>query len=85
MGFISPMSNHFCHECNRLRLTSDGKLRACLYDGMERDLKKALREEATDKEIIDIFKDTVAFKPDKHAMGQVAWGDKDRKMFEIGG
>ncbi len=85
VGFISPMSNHFCHECNRLRLTADGRLRACLYDGTERDLKNALREGASDKEIEKLIMDSIAFKPEKHAMGQVAWGEHDRKMFEIGG
>lgn len=85
VGFISPMSNHFCHECNRLRLTADGKLRACLYDETERDLKRALREGASDKEIEKLIIDSIAFKPEKHAMGQVAWGEHDRKMFEIGG
>ncbi|NLV16418.1 MAG: GTP 3',8-cyclase MoaA [Syntrophomonadaceae bacterium] len=85
VGFISPMSNHFCRECNRLRLTADGKLRACLYDGQERDLMAALRNGCDDEVIKRIMMETILAKPDKHLMGERAWGEKDRKMFQIGG
>lgn len=85
VGFISPMSNHFCRSCNRLRLTADGKLRACLYDGKERDLMSALRSGQGDEEIKRIMMETILAKPDKHLMGDRAWGAKDRKMFQIGG
>jgi len=85
IGFISPMSNHFCGECNRLRLTADGKLRACLYDGQERDLKQALRSRAGEDEIRRIFTETILSKPSRHAMGDRAWGERDRKMSQIGG
>ena len=79
------MSNHFCGECNRIRLTADGKLRACLYGGQERDIKKALREEQSDEEIKRIIVETILSKPARHAMGNQAWGEKDRKMYQIGG
>ncbi|MGE5543954.1 MAG: GTP 3',8-cyclase MoaA [Bacillota bacterium] len=85
VGFISPMSNHFCGECNRLRLTADGKLRACLYDGKERDLKEALRGNKPEEEIKRIFEETILSKPERHAMGDKAWGGRDRKMYQIGG
>lgn len=85
VGFISPMSNHFCGECNRLRLTADGKLRACLYDGQERDLKEALRSERSEEEIKRIFIETILSKPERHAMGDKAWGAENRKMYQIGG
>ncbi|MGI6514736.1 MAG: GTP 3',8-cyclase MoaA [Syntrophomonadaceae bacterium] len=85
VGFISPMSNHFCSECNRLRLTADGKLRACLYGGKERDLKEALRNNLPDEEIRRIFVETVLSKPERHTMGDKPWGTRDRKMYQIGG
>lgn len=85
VGIISPMSNHFCGECNRLRLTADGKLRACLYDGKERDLREALRSKQPEEEIRQIFKETILSKPERHAMGDKAWGAKNRKMYQIGG
>lgn len=85
VGFISPMSNHFCGECNRLRLTADGKLRACLYDGKEKDLKEALRGNQPEEDIKRIFEETILSKPERHAMGDKAWGGRDRKMYQIGG
>jgi cyclic pyranopterin phosphate synthase len=56
IGFISPLSNHFCGECNRLRLTADGKLRPCLFSETEIDLKPALRSGAPDDEIERLIK-----------------------------
>lgn len=85
VGFISPMSNHFCHECNRLRLTADGKLRACLYHGQETNLKEALKKGATREEIREMIVQTILSKPAKHHMEKDAWGQKDRKMYQIGG
>ncbi len=85
VGFISPMSNHFCGECNRLRLTADGKLRACLYDGKERDLKEALRGKEPEESLKQIFMETILAKPERHAMGDKAWGARNRKMYQIGG
>lgn len=70
------MSNHFCSECNRLRLTADGKLRACLYGGKERDLKEALWNNLPDEEIRRIFVETVLSKPERHTMGDKPWGTR---------
>ena len=67
------MSNHFCSECNRLRLTADGKLRACLYGGKEQDLKEALRNNQPTEEIKRIFTETLLSKPERHAMGEKPW------------
>ncbi|MGE5416140.1 MAG: GTP 3',8-cyclase MoaA [Acidobacteriota bacterium] len=85
IGFITPMSHHFCSECNRLRLTSDGKLRACLYNNEETDLQQALRDGLNDEEIKDLFIKTIALKPEKHSMTDKAWGKDNRKMYQIGG
>jgi cyclic pyranopterin phosphate synthase len=85
VGFISPMSNHFCGECNRLRLTADGRLRACLYDGQERNLRQALQSAHPEEEIRRILMETILSKPERHALGDKAWGARDRKMYQIGG
>ncbi|NIR14625.1 MAG: GTP 3',8-cyclase MoaA, partial [Desulfobacterales bacterium] len=51
MGFIAPLSWHFCGSCNRLRLTSDGKLRTCLFSEKEIDIKGPLRAKASLQEL----------------------------------
>jgi len=66
IGFINPVSDHFCSTCNRLRLTSDGKLRVCLLNEKEVDLKKALRENCSDAELEKLFWDAVLLKPRQH-------------------
>jgi cyclic pyranopterin phosphate synthase len=85
VGFISPMSNHFCSECNRIRMTAEGKLRGCLYDKTENDLKLALRTGAGDEDLRQIFLKTINTKPDRHHMDS-GWGaENHRKMYQIGG
>ncbi len=70
IGFISPISHHFCDQCNRLRLTSEGKLRACLLSDRETDLKALLRGGATDKELIEAIRQTIMKKPQGHNLQQ---------------
>jgi cyclic pyranopterin phosphate synthase len=87
IGFINPVSDHFCTTCNRLRLTSDGKLRACLLNEAEVDLKKALKENCSDTELEKLIWDAVLLKPKKH---EVVCTDNSLKkcsriMSEIGG
>lgn len=85
IGFISPMSNHFCGACNRIRMTAEGKLRGCLYDCHEIDLKSALVEDAPDEVLRDLFCQTIQCKPARHQMHK-GWGDENqRKMYQIGG
>lgn len=66
IGFISPLSNHFCAECSRLRLTADGKLRPCLFSETEVDLKSALRNDASDAEIERLIRFSIEIKPEGH-------------------
>ena len=80
VGFISPLSRHFCSECNRLRLTADGKLRPCLFSDREIDVRTALREGGEDA-VYNCFLEALNLKPDEHH-------DKvgtERKMSQIGG
>jgi cyclic pyranopterin phosphate synthase len=86
VGFIAPISWHFCGSCNRLRLTADGKIKTCLFSQQEIDIKTALRTGATQKDIINIFRQAVAEKPSGHHLNakehQNACG---RAMSAIGG
>lgn len=68
LGFISPISQHFCSACNRIRLTADGKLRLCLHSNKELDLKSAIRTGASQEEINAILRNGVMEKPQKHAL-----------------
>jgi cyclic pyranopterin phosphate synthase len=85
VGFISPMSSHFCYECNRIRMTADGKLRGCLFGKQETNLKLALENGVSDEKLADMFKEAIRAKPQRHHMNE-GWGtDNTRKMYQIGG
>lgn len=84
IGFISPLSNHFCHRCNRMRLTADGKLKPCLISPVEVDIKSALRQGASVEELTEIFKQAVRLKPERHHLNEEIYQGK-RKMSQIGG
>ena len=82
IGFISAMSKPFCETCNRLRLTAEGQLRSCLFDGGEIELRPILRGGAPgriDGELRDAFVRCVAFKPEVHSY------TGNRQMSQIGG
>ena len=86
IGFINPVSDHFCSTCNRLRLTSDGKLRVCLLNEKEVDLKTALRENCSDAELEKLFWDAVLLKPEQHDLVCTENSlKKCRNMSAIGG
>ncbi|MGD2188209.1 MAG: GTP 3',8-cyclase MoaA [Desulfobacterales bacterium] len=70
VGFIAPISWHFCGSCNRLRLTADGKIKTCLFSQKEIDIKIPLRSGATQKEIINIIRRAVAEKPRRHHLNE---------------
>lgn len=80
IGFISAISNHFCASCNRLRLTSDGKLRPCLFSDSELDIKQALRTEGK-LGIKRILQEALIIKPEGHHQ---KLGTK-RSMSQMGG
>ncbi len=85
LGFISPMSNHFCANCNRIRLTAEGKLRGCLHDQGEVDLREPMIGGASDEELQQLFVKAISSKPNQHHM-DTGWGeDNSRKMYQIGG
>ena len=84
IGFISPVSGHFCGLCNRLRLTSDGKLKPCLLTGREVDLRSALRGGADDELIKGLFQQASALKPLSYLEAAPAEAGS-REMNRIGG
>ncbi|NLK51015.1 MAG: GTP 3',8-cyclase MoaA [Syntrophomonadaceae bacterium] len=84
VGFISPITAHFCPTCNRLRLTADGRLRPCLNSQWEIDVKSPLRAGATDAELRDIFLEAALRKPRRHNMSEAVW-NQPRMMYQIGG
>ncbi len=65
VGFISALSNHFCAQCNRVRLTADGKLRPCLFSDLEFDVRTPLRA-GDDDAVREVFATTLRAKPDEH-------------------
>jgi cyclic pyranopterin phosphate synthase len=85
IGFISPLSNHFCDSCNRLRLTADGKLRTCLFSDNETDLKTPLRNGCSDKELEEIITTAILNKPEKHKVLDPSFEKCHRGMSAIGG
>jgi len=85
VGFITPVSEHFCFNCNRLRLTSDGKLRPCLLAEYEADLKTPLRNGATTAELKKLIEETVALKPLQHHLADSKPPEHRRPMRQVGG
>ncbi len=83
VGFINPISNHFCGDCNRLRLTADGKLRPCLHSNNEIDILEVARNNP--EKIYDILKSAILSKPEKHDLHSKDHEESNRNMFQIGG
>jgi cyclic pyranopterin phosphate synthase len=85
IGFINPVSEPFCADCNRIRLTADGKLRTCLFSIHETDLRAALRSGGTDTDLERIIRDAVWRKELKHHVGEPGFRQPPRTMSAIGG
>lgn len=83
IGFISPVSEHFCAECNRLRLTAEGRLRPCLFSDEEIELRGPLRSGADVSELEQLIGEAVSRKPRMH--GIRAGVTCQRTMTQIGG
>ena len=85
LGFINAVSNHFCSQCNRLRLTADGKLRPCLFSDEEIDIRDALRAHATDEDVGLLLHQALLSKPKGHAISEPSFRKCARDMVAIGG
>jgi len=88
LGFITPVSQHFCPTCNRLRLTADGKLRPCLLTDGEVDVMSALRSNASDAQVQALLARAVENKPERHRLNEEIAPTEligQRVMAQIGG
>lgn len=85
IGFVNPVSQPFCADCNRIRLTADGRLRTCLFSLGETDLRGPLREGADDAELERIVREAVWRKELKHRVNEPGFVQPERTMSAIGG
>ena len=85
VGFIASVSRPFCLNCNRLRLTADGKLRYCLFAVEEDDVKTLLRSGASDEAIVALVRRNVAGKWEGHEINSTRFVAPPRPMYSIGG
>jgi GTP 3',8-cyclase len=84
IGFITPVTEHFCYQCNRLRLTADGRLLPCLMSEDEIDTREALRSEATLEELKNLIEKAIERKPKEHHLAE-GKSPKDRPFSQVGG
>jgi cyclic pyranopterin phosphate synthase len=84
LGLITPISEHFCYQCNRLRLTADGQLRPCLLSDQEIDLRTPLRQGADVDQIKELLLQGIENKPWEHHLDDLE-RPENRVMSEIGG
>ena len=84
LGFITPISEHFCYRCNRLRLTADGHLRPCLLSDQEHDLRTPLRQGAGVEQVKGLILRAIESKPLEHHLDECLLPES-RAMSEIGG
>jgi cyclic pyranopterin phosphate synthase len=85
IGFINPVSEPFCGDCDRIRLTADGRLRTCLFSLNETDLRSPLRAGATDDDLEEIVRTAVWAKELKHHVNEPGFVQPTRTMSAIGG
>ncbi len=85
IGFISPLSHRFCSECNRLRITADGRLRLCLFSDREVILRDMLREGIKEEDLAEFFIKAVKKKPARYLAKDHEIPHCDRRMSSIGG
>jgi cyclic pyranopterin phosphate synthase len=85
VGIIGSVTRPFCGACDRLRLTSDGQLRSCLFSLEEMDLRTAMRNGASNEDIAARFRKTVASKLPGHGINDPKFIQPQRPMSAIGG
>lgn len=85
IGFIDALEHKFCGSCNRIRLTAEGFLKACLCYDSGADLKKILRSGASDEELLAVVRETIYNKPLEHSFEKNSLLRDARQMYQIGG
>ncbi|MGC2248056.1 MAG: GTP 3',8-cyclase MoaA [Terriglobales bacterium] len=85
IGIIAPVSHPFCGHCSRIRITSDGKLRTCLFSVWDHDLHELMRRGASDGELVSFIEKVVQNKEERHHIGEPGFVPASRTMVHIGG
>jgi GTP 3',8-cyclase len=85
IGIIAPVSHPFCGHCSRIRITSDGKIRTCLFSVWDHDLYAQMRRGASDSELADWIRGVVMKKEERHHIGEPDFVPASRTMVHIGG
>jgi cyclic pyranopterin phosphate synthase len=85
IGFINPVTQPFCEDCNRLRITAEGKIRNCLFSTVEWDARALLRGGGKDEEIAQLVRDCVRAKKPGHGIDSADFVKPQRAMYQIGG
>jgi cyclic pyranopterin phosphate synthase len=85
IGIIAPVSHPFCGHCSRIRITSDGKIRTCLFSVWDHDLHELMRRGASDDELVMFIRDVVSKKEARHHIGEPDFVPASRTMVHIGG
>jgi len=85
IGIIAPVSHPFCGHCSRIRITSDGKIRTCLFSVWDHDLHAQMQRGASDEELAEFIQGVVAKKEERHHIGEADFVPASRTMVHIGG
>src|SRR5579875_1923017 len=85
IGIIAPVSQAFCGQCSRVRLTSDGKIRTCLFSQSDHDVYRVMQRGGSDEEIARFIQQTIAHKEARHHIGEPGFLKPSRSMVHIGG
>ena len=85
IGIIAPVSHPFCGQCSRIRITSDGKIRTCLFSVWDHDLHAQMRRGASDAELEEFIRGVIAKKEERHHIGEPDFVPASRTMVHIGG
>ena len=85
IGIIAPVSHPFCGHCSRIRITSDGKIRTCLFSVWDHDLHAQMQRGASDEELEDFIRGVIQRKEERHHIGEPDFVPASRTMVHIGG
>ena len=85
IGIIAPVSHPFCGHCSRVRLTSDGKIRTCLFSVFDHDLAAVLRRGGSDDDMVAYIRGVIQHKEARHHIGEPEFVPASRTMVHIGG
>jgi cyclic pyranopterin phosphate synthase len=85
IGIIAPVSHPFCGHCSRIRITSDGKIRTCLFSVWDHDLHRQMQRGASDEELEEFIRGVIQKKEERHHIGEPDFVPASRTMVHIGG